>query len=302
MSALDSMTSLRQLSGSNIPYNGEQARKIFGHSREADWAIGGAALGFTAALVEYIANNVFVKDINNQFASRKGELRVEPKKSRRRRKFKDILEDTEDLSQAFGYDDYDISYRNLLQEHYLENDDVYDYEDYHYTQFFRTTYPPKTYEMKYDLKKLNTNTVSTTRSPFRRRKSSTTTVKPRRKPKHSRKLSTVSPISEENFHSKPLLDKSSRQVISDSSSSPNVASKLRKTKGSEDKFQRRYFNQVPQQADFLRRATSEYDRQKMLEKQQVMFNRIMAYTSQNYNQKKKKYEPPINAYVGNDPM
>ena len=34
-------------------------RQIFGKSKEVDWAIGGAALGFTVAIVEYIANNVF---------------------------------------------------------------------------------------------------------------------------------------------------------------------------------------------------------------------------------------------------
>jgi hypothetical protein len=44
-----------------------QERNIFGHSREADWAIGGAALGFTAALVEFIENN----EKSNEF-SRKG--------------------------------------------------------------------------------------------------------------------------------------------------------------------------------------------------------------------------------------
>ena len=34
-------------------------RQMFGNSKEVDWAIGGAALGFTVAIVEYIANNVF---------------------------------------------------------------------------------------------------------------------------------------------------------------------------------------------------------------------------------------------------
>jgi len=33
-------------------------RHIFGHSRETDWALGGAALGLTVALVEFIANSV----------------------------------------------------------------------------------------------------------------------------------------------------------------------------------------------------------------------------------------------------
>ena len=34
-------------------------KQMFGNSKEVDWAIGGAALGFTVAIVEYIANNVF---------------------------------------------------------------------------------------------------------------------------------------------------------------------------------------------------------------------------------------------------
>ena len=68
-----------------------QDRKIFGHSREADWAIGGAAIGFTAALVEFIANNVFKP--SNDFSSRKGEIRPIQRKTKRRRKFKEILEE-----------------------------------------------------------------------------------------------------------------------------------------------------------------------------------------------------------------
>ena len=31
-----------------------------------------------------------------------------------------------------------------------------------------------------------------------------------------------------------------------------------------------------------------------------MFDRIMAYTSQNYNKDTNKFLPPINAYVGDD--
>ena len=52
------------------------------------------------------------------------------------------------------------------------------------------------------------------------------------------------------------------------------------------------------EADLLKLATETYDRQKELEKQRTIFERIMAYTSQNYNKDTKEFQPPINAYVG----
>ena len=75
-----------------------QERNIFGHSREADWAIGGAALGFTAALVEFIENN----EKSNEF-SRKGEIRPVPRKKQRRRKFKEILEKVDGLDHRNAF-------------------------------------------------------------------------------------------------------------------------------------------------------------------------------------------------------
>ena len=54
------------------------------------------------------------------------------------------------------------------------------------------------------------------------------------------------------------------------------------------------------EADLLKLATKTYDRQKELEKQRTIFDRIMAYTSQNYNKDTNKFLPPINAYVGDD--
>ena len=52
------------------------------------------------------------------------------------------------------------------------------------------------------------------------------------------------------------------------------------------------------EADLLKLATKTYDSQKELEKQRTIFDRIMAYTSQNYNKDTKEFQPPINAYVG----
>ena len=52
------------------------------------------------------------------------------------------------------------------------------------------------------------------------------------------------------------------------------------------------------EADLLKLATKEWDERRELEKQQGIFERIMAYTSQNYNEDTNKFQPPINAYVG----
>ena len=87
-----------------------------------------------------------------------------------RRKFKEINKNDLDLGNSFGQDDYDITFRNLLQEHYTSGgNDIYDYEDYSNTE---DTFPLDTF--KYDLKKLKSNHVSSTRYPWKRRKLSTT--------------------------------------------------------------------------------------------------------------------------------
>ena len=58
MTSLSSVTP--ELAVNHIPVlPSRSGRQIFGKSKEVDWAIGGAALGFTVAIVEYIANNVF---------------------------------------------------------------------------------------------------------------------------------------------------------------------------------------------------------------------------------------------------
>ena len=54
------------------------------------------------------------------------------------------------------------------------------------------------------------------------------------------------------------------------------------------------------EVDLIKKATREYDQQRVSEKQKTMFDRIMAYTSQNYNKDTNKFLPPINAYVGDD--
>ena len=109
-------------------------------SRETDWALGGAALGLTVALVEYIATNVFERRADSEFASRRGDLRPYARR-KHKPKFKDILEDVAvERSEAFGYNDYNDAYRNVLREHYRPEYD-YDYEDYSYSNMFRDTFP-----------------------------------------------------------------------------------------------------------------------------------------------------------------
>ena len=58
MSSLSSIGAELSLSPSQALAETSQ-RQMFSKSKEIDWAIGGAALGFTVAIVEYIANNVF---------------------------------------------------------------------------------------------------------------------------------------------------------------------------------------------------------------------------------------------------
>ena len=301
MSVLVPVPAVPGLSEQIFPSKSEE-RKILGHSREADWAIGGAALGFTAALVEFIANNVVNK--NNGFSSRKGWIRPAPQRSKQRRKFKDILDDArdKDLTNAFGYDDYDITYRNILREHYIDNDDdddVYDYEDYSYSQLLHTTLPPETYQHRFNLQHLNNKHVSATRTPWKRRKSVTTT----RKQKKGLKNRRISAVSQDIGHPDSIKAQSKKNVLSESStqkpsSKANVIEKSSTVRKSKDTLQRRYLDQRdPERANLLQRVTSEYERQRKLEKQEAMFNRIMAYTSKNYNKQTRKYDPPINAYV-----
>ena len=111
--------------------------------KEVNWALGGAALGLTVAIVEFVANNVFDKSGSNQFAERRrGEYS-------RNKKFKDVLNDYkygdyyyyEDYSNAFGLGDYNSQFRSAVKEHY-KDDDFYDYEDYSYSQFSKKIFSP----------------------------------------------------------------------------------------------------------------------------------------------------------------
>ena len=83
---------------------------------------------------------------------------------------------------------------------------------------------------------------------------------------------------------------------------PKESDKLtRKINQTIDKLEKRHFDLLQSKdKDLLRSATNAYDRQQTVEQQRAMFDRIMAYTSQNYNSKTRRYMTPINAYVGEE--
>ena len=53
-----------------------------------------------------------------------------------------------DRTNAFGYEDYNDRFRDILDKHYDKtknhvDDDYYDYEDYSYNHFFQKTFLPQ---------------------------------------------------------------------------------------------------------------------------------------------------------------
>ena len=60
----------------------------------------------------------------------------------RKKKRKNMVNDDYDYdrSNAFGYSDYNSQFRNILNEHYVDD---YDYEDYSYNHFFQKTFLPQ---------------------------------------------------------------------------------------------------------------------------------------------------------------
>ena len=142
-------------------------KRLLTDSKEVNWAIGGAALGLTVAIVEYIANNVF-EGRNGQVAERRrGDYySSQQARSKKNKKFQDFLYDQkypdyyyyDDYSHAFGVDDYNDQFRKAVNEHYAK-DDYYDYEDYSYSQFFKKTFSPLSAESRVKVQKLPTTDV-----------------------------------------------------------------------------------------------------------------------------------------------
>lgn len=171
-------------------------RHIFGHSRETDWALGGAALGLTVALVEFIANSVV--EVASSVASR-------------RRDFPDRAvitsrDDYDDEEEFYYYDDYG-------------EEDQYDYADYRassnsrrrsshssHSQTYRALAAPVSSlfgKYRFDLNKLNIDYGAEGNSPW---------------------YSTPSPSPHEAFAELPPSSSSSTSFSSTPSSSSTTSS------------------------------------------------------------------------------
>ena len=106
-------------------------KRLLTDSKEVNWAIGGAALGLTVAIVEYIANNVF-EGSNGQVAERRrGDYySSQQARSKKNKKFQDFLYDQkypdyyyfDDYSHAFGVDDYNEDERDIEYGSWSKND------------------------------------------------------------------------------------------------------------------------------------------------------------------------------------
>merc|ERR1719192_1363420 len=134
-------------------------RHIFGHSRETDWALGGAALGLTVALVEFIANSV---------------VEVASVASRRR--------DFPDRTVITSGNDYDKEEEEYYYYDDYGDEDLYDYADYRASNRRRSTHHHSTHSQTYrslaapvsslfgkyrfDLNKLNIDYGSKGNSPW----------------------------------------------------------------------------------------------------------------------------------------
>ena len=93
---------------------------------------------------------------DNKFAQRRGDVGRKLDKRRKLRHPDDnYYEDynynydgINDRTNAFGYEDYNDRFRDILDKHYDKtknhvDDDYYDYEDYSYNHFFQKTFLPQ---------------------------------------------------------------------------------------------------------------------------------------------------------------
>ena len=111
---------------------------LLGHSKEVDWAIGGAAFGFTAGLLQFLSNTAFkIGEQNRRIAERKESVE----------KF-DYIDRKTSFQQkmSFKRKQFEEDYRNEpLEYEYEDTDDVYDYEDYVLNQLEAQTTLPETF-------------------------------------------------------------------------------------------------------------------------------------------------------------
>ena len=105
----------------------------------------------------YHLTNLALLSRDNKFAQRRGDIGRKLDKRRKLRDPEDVYyeeydyDGIHDRTNAFGYDDYNDRFRDILDKHYDKTiktknnveDDYYDYEDYSYNHFFQKTFLPQ---------------------------------------------------------------------------------------------------------------------------------------------------------------
>jgi hypothetical protein len=106
--------------------NQNTMRQLLGYSKEVDWAVGGAALGFTAGLLQFLSGKVLqFLDKKRQGGPRRGKLW---ERKRRINRKKSVEKHTKEP----------LKYEYEYEKDKVETDDVYDYEDYVLNQQLET--------------------------------------------------------------------------------------------------------------------------------------------------------------------
>ena len=101
-------------------------RQLLGYSKEVDWAVGGAAVGFTAGLLQFLTGTVLqLGDKKRQGGLRRG--KPWGQKGRINRKKSVEKHAKEPLKYEYEY-----------EKNEADTEDVYDYEDYVLTQRLET--------------------------------------------------------------------------------------------------------------------------------------------------------------------
>ena len=102
----------------------------------------------------YFETNLLLLSRDDKFAQRRGDVGRKLDKRRKLRDPDDVYYDDfnyegiNDRTNAFGYEDYNDRFRDILDKHYDKtknhvDDDYYDYEDYSYNHFFQKTFLPQ---------------------------------------------------------------------------------------------------------------------------------------------------------------
>ena len=102
----------------------DSMRQLFGRSKEADWAIGGAAIGFTAGILQFLSNSALnIGEKNRRASARRDSVHgyadhktgFLQKRKINRKQFKEFyetgrldyrVEDNADVEEVYDYADY----------------------------------------------------------------------------------------------------------------------------------------------------------------------------------------------------